>query len=246
MKNYKKIMSYLVISSVFTIMILGVSCGPKQRVVIISSPYERYDHNRTKKIIIEFSGTAEEKSFEIKDEDYIPRGSKKFPAAHYTGKISTVDELPVANLVPIFTGVILPLSDDSSVGSARSDREDLIDFMAEGPLAQVGVEPGDMAGDIETTRKLFKPLLDLLDSEEELEGDREQMINRLSSKLDIVIADEIIDSRYRLRAFSDVLGLCYEKFWFVLYKTRRTDYYSRLVVVPAKFKGQKIREKGIK
>jgi hypothetical protein len=141
---------------------------------------------------------------------------------------------------------MLPLSDDSTAGSGKSDREDLIDFIAEGPLAQVGVERGDMAGDIVTTRALFKSLLDLLDTEEELMGDREQIKERLSSQLDIVIADEIIDSRYRLRAFSDVLGLCYKKYWFVLYKTRKTDYYSRLVVLPAKFKGQKIRDKGIK
>ena len=246
MKNLKKTISCLVILSVFTIMILGVSCAPKQRIVIISSPYERYDHNRTKKIVIEFPGTTEEKPFEVKDTDYIPIGSKRLPSAYYDEMSRAADELPAANLVPVFTGVILPLSDDSTTSSGRSDREDLIDFMAAGPLAQVGVEPGDMAGDIETTSILFTPLLDLLDSEEELEGDKEQIIKRLSSKLDIVVADEIIDSRYRLRAFSSNLGFCYKKFWFVLYKTRKTDYYSRLVVVPAKFKGQKIKEKGIK
>jgi hypothetical protein len=228
-------MRYLAFSIALTVMIFGVSCTHK--VAMIGSPYERYDHNRTQKIVITMRNDTDKTiTTSVVDEVYIPSGSAYFPTAQYKERGSEVDNLPVANVVPIFTGVSLPLS-SAPAKEGSSDREDIIDFLAEGPYAQAGVLLGETMGDIKSAEITYKPVLDLLGSKEQLTGEREQIIERLSH-LDINFADEIIDSRYRLRSFADVLALRYEKFWFILYKLPNNNYYSRLVVVPAKIKGQ--------
>jgi hypothetical protein len=70
-----------------------------------------------------------------------------------------------------------------------------------------------------------------------LSGGRVQVVRRLSSPK-VVFADEVVDSRYRLRAFADVLAFRFEKFWFILYQLPGNDHYSRLVVVPKRGKAQ--------
>jgi hypothetical protein len=235
MRNKSYSMQYLAASIVFTIVVFCISCAPK--VAMIGSPYKRYDHNRTQKIVITMhTDTDRTITKSVIEEVYIPFGSAYFPTAQYKEKGSETDSLPAANIVPIFTGVSLPLS-SAAVKEGRSDREDIIDFLAEGPYAQTGVQPGEMMGDTKSAEITYKPMLDFLGSKEQLSEERKQIIERLSY-LNVDLADEVIDSRYRLRSFTDVLALSYKKFWFILFKLPGNSCYSRLVVVPAKIKGQ--------
>lgn len=228
-------MRILLFAAVPIVLLLVVGCTTI--VVNMGSPYDRYDHNRTRAILTSITtGSAETVTRVLGDETYRPSGSEYFLRAQYAEGDSSTDTLPAANVVPIFTGVSLPLS-AVPVKSGRSDREDLIDFLAEGPYAQAGVQPGETMGDTKSTQIAYVPVLDFLGSREHLSGGRTQVVHRLSS-LNIVFADDVADSRYRLRAFADVLAFRFEKFWFILYQLPRNDHYSRLVVVPERGKAQ--------
>jgi hypothetical protein len=203
----------------------------------MGSPYDRYDHNRTRAIITSITtGSAEAITKVVGDETYRPSGSEYFLRAQYAENDNSVDTLPAANVVPLFTGVSLPLS-SVPVKGGRSDPDDLIDFLAEGPYAQVGVQPGETMGDTKSTQIAYASVLDFLGSRERLSGGRVQVVRRLSG-INVVFADEVVDSRYRLRAFADVLAFRFEKFWFILYQLPGNDHYSRLVVVPERGKAQ--------
>lgn len=260
-------------SMVLILLLLGIGCKSEHQILKIGSPHNRYDHNRTKKIIIKLpyerikpildfytlkgkDCEPEEKQKQsdfvlsiskLENGNYIPKGSKEFPSAQFEGEGNNgaPDKLPAANIVPVFTGVRLPLSDKSVPNNGKSDRADLIDYLSAGPLAHAGIKPKKLTGMSDTIKTTYKDLLDFLGSKEKLTGDRKQIIERFSPDLEIETADEVVDSRYRIRSFSDVLGLRFKEFWFILYKLPGLDYYSRLVVVPVRFKGQKIKDKGL-
>jgi hypothetical protein len=221
---------------------LFLAVGCTTTVVHVESPYERYDHNRTRAIVTSVTpGSAEKVSRVLCDEVYRPSGSEYFPKAQYAEDDNSTDPLPAANVVPIFTGATLPLS-PAPVRGGKSDRDDLIDFLAEGPNAQVGVEPGETMGDTKSARIAYMPVLDFLGSIAHLSGGRTQVIDRLS-RMNVTLADEVVDPRYRLRAFADVLAFRFERFWFILYQLPRNDHYSRLVVVPETRKTQEFEAK---
>jgi hypothetical protein len=218
-------------------IVLFLVVGCTTVVVHMGSPYDRYDHNRTRAILMTATtGSAETVTRVLGDEVYRPSGSEYFLRAQYAENDSSTDTLPAANVVPLFTGVSLPLS-GVPVKDGRSDREDLIDFLAEEPYAQVGVQPGETTGDTKSVQIAYASVLNFLGSGEHLSGGRAQVVRRLSS-LNVVFADDVMDSRYRLRAFADVLAFRFEKFWFILYQLPRNDRYSRLVVVPERGKAQ--------
>lgn len=220
-----------------SIVLFLVVSGCTTVVVHMGSPYDRYDHNRTRAIITSITtGSSESVTKVLGDEVYRPSGTEYFLRAKYTENDSSTDTLPAANVVPMFTGVPLPLS-AVPVKGGRSDRDDLIDFLAEGPYAQVGIQPGDTMGDTKSARIAYAAVLDFLGSREHLSGGRDQVVRRLSS-LKTFFADKVVDSRYRLRAFADVLAFRFEKFWFILYQLPRYDHYSRLVVVPERGRDQ--------
>ena len=225
-------------AAVSIVLFLVVGCCTTV-VVHMGSPYDRYDHNRTRAIITSITtGSTEAVTRVLGDETYRPSGSEYFLRAQYAENDNSTDTLPAANVVPLFTGVPLPLS-SVPVKGGRSDRDDLIDFLAEGPYAQVGVQPGETMGDTKSAQIAYAPVLDFLGSRESLSGGSAQVVRRLSS-LNVVFADEdkVVDSRYRLRAFAHVLAFRFEKFWFILYQLPRNDRYSRLVVVPERGKAQ--------
>ncbi len=218
-------------------IVLFLVVGCTTIAVHMGSPYDRYDHNRTRAIITPIdTGSKETVTRVLGDEAYRPSGSDYFPRAKFAESDISTDTLPAANVVPLFTGVPLPLS-SIPVKDERSDRDDLIDFLAEGPDAQVGVQPGDTMGDTKSTQIAYAPVLEFLGSSERLSGGRNQVVRRLSG-INVVFADEVVDSRYRLRAFADVLAFRFEKFWFILYQLPHNDRYSRLVVVPERGKAQ--------
>jgi hypothetical protein len=218
-------------------IVLFLVAGCTTIVVPMGSPYDRYDHNRTRVILTPVTTGSEETITRVLgDEAYRPSGSEYFPTAKYAESDTSTDTLPAANVVPVFTGVSLPLS-TVPVKGGRSDRDDLIDFLAEGPYAQVGVQPGETMGDSKSTQIAYASVLDFLGSREHLSGGRTQVVRRLSS-IKVVFADDVMDSRYRLRAFADVLAFRFEKFWFILYQLPGNDHYSRLVVVPKRGKAQ--------
>ena len=117
-------------------------------VLHMGPPHERYDHNRTRRIVS--LAIRQGQPTKVIEEVYTPGGHDAFPSARYEPSVTASDGLPVAGVVPIFTGVPLPLSTTASDGG-RSDHDDLIDFLAEGPDAQRGIAPGDTMGDIRET-----------------------------------------------------------------------------------------------
>ena len=223
------------IASVSIVLFLVVGCTTIA--VHVGSPYDRYDHNRTRAILTPVTpGSEEMVTTLLGDDAYRPSGSEYFPRAKYAESDSSTDTLPAANVVPVFTGVSLPLS-AVPVKDGRSDRDDLIDFLAEEPYAQVGVQPGETMGDTKSTQIAYASVLEFLGSRERLSGGRVQVVRRLSG-INVVFADEVVDSRYRLRAFADVLAFRFEKFWFIIYQLPGNVHYSRLVVVPERGKAQ--------
>ena len=223
------------IAAVTIVLFLFIGCTTIT--VHMGSPYDRYDHNRTRAILVPVTlGSEEMVTRVLGDEAYRPSGSEYFMRAKYAESDSSTDTLSAANVVPIFTGVSLPLS-TVPVKDERSDRDDLIDFLAEGPYAQVGLQPGETMGDTKSTQIAYASVLEFLGSRERLSGGRVQVVRRLSG-INVVFADEVVDSRYRLRAFADVLAFRFEKAWFILYQLPGNNHYSRLVVVPERGKAQ--------
>lgn len=219
----------------------GIVCiffmaGCAHRTVVVGSPYERYDHNRTQQIVFA-CGDERAVPKKVVTEVYTPYGTESFPKARYHDEQAPQpDDLPVANVVPVFTGVSLPLS-AVALPKGQSDRSDLIDFLASGPRAKVGVEPPDLSGDLQEAESRFGPILDILSSKDQLTGEGSALMERLS-QLRVMYAGRVRDSRYSEDSFKGVLAFQYEKFWFILYKLPASAHYSRLVIVPAVVRGQ--------
>lgn len=200
-------------------------CGPT--VVHLGSPHDHYDHNRTRRIVSQ--AIRDGKPTVVPEEAYRPKGFEAaFPSATYESAAPAADGLKAAHLVPTFTGVPLPLSDET-FPDWDSDRADLIDFLAEGKGAQVGVGRGEttetLLGPIETA---YKPMLDLLASDSI--GDREQLLEWVANH-DAKWTDRILDSRYRSRAFANRVAINLGDYWFVLFQLPDQDTFTRLVVV---------------
>jgi hypothetical protein len=210
-------------------LIFMCNCG--KETVVVGSSFDRYDHNRSKSIcIISKPGDTLYKGL-IADECYSPHGSKSFPRVVFKNDSLGKDGLPSAITVPLFNGIRLPLQ-TTSTNKEQSDKSDLIDFLSTGPLAQAGVSIPDMSGDAKATEIAYASALDFLSSTNNVEGNRTTVISRLKSS-GLKIADEVIESRFRQRAFADILAFKQGDFWFVMYKPPTLNYYSRLVVVAA-------------
>jgi hypothetical protein len=173
----KQPLTYLIYATAVVFIVSLYGCC--QKVVTIGPPYDRYDHNRTQQIeVVLQGGTQNGLTRLVVDEVYVPYGSHYFPAAHYKGRADCTDQLPAANLVPIFAGIALPLSDEAIAGS-KSDRKDLIDFLAKGPWANNGDEPGDTAGDIKAAEMAYNPVIELLESRARLAESKEKIIESM-------------------------------------------------------------------
>jgi hypothetical protein len=213
----------------FIITVLSLGCS---HVAIIGSPYERYDHNRTQIVQAKctdgttlFQGTPTEAI-------YKPEGSSRLPRISYKDGYSDGDKLPIANVVLVFTGISLPLTDVIVGDKRQGDKTDLVDFLSTGPLNRAGVELPDMTGDHRATAIKYEDTIDFLSAMEYLKADKKQIIASLKAK-NLEIADEVIETRYLFSSFADMLAFREGDFWFVLYKLPEHNYYSRLVVVPA-------------
>lgn len=209
--------------------------------VVVGSPYERYDHNRTRLIVTPSALCATNRIDRV--EIYSPMGSGLFPRAQLEGA-ATPDSLPAANLVPVFTGIPLPLSDVTEK-SGRSDRADLLVFLNRPLLA--GIRGPRGAVDFKRLSQQYQPVLDFLGNQDDLSWtNREQMIQRLLSRRVISsrhqAADQVIDARYNLpNSFGEVFAFRFKSFWFILYKLRAETHFSRLVVVSKEISGRDLR-----
>jgi hypothetical protein len=229
--------------SIMTMLLLvGMpACCANPAVIHLGAPYDRYDHNRVRPIVSQAIQKGAPTT--VDDRAYAPNGSISFPKAEYESGTPAEDGLSVANVVPIFTGVPLPLS-STSIGGARSDRDDLVDFLSVGAMAQAGVKPRPMPGDTKATAARYKVLLDLLASPDMLQQDT-QHFEQWAAQHGITTSKRVLDSRYRMRAFKSngVLALYCDDFWFVLYQLPQVNRFSRLVVVPVSTPGQDFDEK---
>ncbi len=221
----------------------AAACGGAPSVAYVASPHDRYDHNRTRRVVYAPSGVvaAPLGPFKVRKQDYAPQPGRPFNGTLVTDASApppppAPDGLPDARLVPVFAGLALPLEAAAPPGCAPpdclSDRDDLVDYLAAGPLARAGVEPTAAAGNLDEARRRYAPVLDLLARREALAGGPAALEARLAD-LDITWADQVVDGRYPAAAFAAVTAFRYADFWFVLYRLPSQGAYSRLVAAPA-------------
>src|SRR5262245_15606669 len=105
-------------------LVIAGCYSPPALVLHMGPPHDRYDHNRTRLIVS--PAVREGRPTKVIEEVYTPGGHDAFPRARYEPGVTAPDGMPAAGVVPVFTGVPLPLSDTAS-DSGRSDRNDLID-----------------------------------------------------------------------------------------------------------------------
>src|ERR1041384_160087 len=222
------------------------SCRPPTN-VYVQAPVARYDHNRSRPLCVVTTdepapcspaagaGAApvtEAPKLKFGSESYAPQSVYPYHLQYVQGGAAS-DSLPPAQLVPIYTGVALPLSAAPIPGCpvCVPDRKDLTDYLASGPGVFVGVDTPDMQGDVTSTAAQARPVLDLLSRHDVTTLTREQLVGLLKT-LDLKTADHVFDSRYPSAAIVDVLAFRWDAFWFVLYRFPAPPGFTRLVVVP--------------
>jgi hypothetical protein len=225
----------VIATSLPLLLALGSCSTYENDVVFVGTPHRRFDHSRTVPVrewTYERRGADRERREEplvldatARDETYTPLGHRAFPKAAVGG-----GNAPSAHLVPLYTGISLPLG-DVAPAQGSSDRDDLIDFLGAGPAARVGLERGETAGELPERVVAQFTVLRLLASAELLR-DRGSVLawaqqNGLSHSFDIR------DSRYEAGSFADRVALKQGSFWFILFAMPGSSSYSRLVVVPA-------------
>jgi hypothetical protein len=222
----------------------AVACAGDPTIAMIGSPHDRYDHNRTRRIVYVPAASVASAPIgplKVRKQDYAPQLGRPFNGslvvdADAPPPAPAPDGLPDARLVPVFAGLALPLDPKAPPGCAPpdclSDRDDLVDYLATGPLAQAGVEPPATTGNVDETRRRYALVLDLLARPEALSGGPERLEARLKS-LDVSWADRVVDARYPAAAFASVAAFRYGDFWFVLYQLAGQSAYTRLVAAPA-------------
>ena len=206
---------------------LSTSCSPA--IVHIPAPAQRYDHNRTRKVRVI---VPPERTFErrLHDGDYAPLPHRELPASEFVPSQSSADGTPDSHLAVVFTGIPLPLS-DTPVEGGRGDRADLIDYLAAGPLAQVGVDPGDVTGNVAASAATYAAILDLLADRSRLAQKRDVLLQWAKTQ-GLQTADRIVETRYCRAAIGDRLAIRMHDYWFILLRYPKSTYFSRLVVVP--------------
>jgi hypothetical protein len=214
--------------------LLLAGCSAQEHHVHISAAIDRYDHNRTTMLKSELLNGAQ--PFKVPETTYTPMGHELLRKISVVGVENSADQLPDVLLMPIYSGIRLPLSDQKQLAES-SDYSDLIDYLADGPRARAGVSVPDLAGDRKAAEKQFYEILRFLGDRSSLCKDQPTML-AWAKKRGYAATLDVTDARYALSAFESVVALRQAGFWFVLYKlpdrdqTDGCDPYSRLVVVP--------------
>ena len=232
------------------VLLLGLaSCRSTPVVVQMGSPIDRFDHNRS----CEVTATAINRGNRTPiDEELYVLCAESVPCDHddptccsttiaISGAPPAADGLCDAQLMPVFTGVRLPLSEGAG-SCGRSDRSDLVAYLARGPLARHGVAAGAIEGDKTKAGADYQPVFEILASEEVLLHDTPEL-DRLLKTRRFKTTTFVDDSRYPLASFTGVMALRHLDFWFVLYRLPGQERFSRLVVVPASTESQDLRAK---
>jgi hypothetical protein len=209
-------------------LVIFPCCRPS--VVFIGLPMDRYDHNRTIQIQFE-TYAASTYILSLENQHYTPFSTGISTKVTLKGFPPAADGIPDAVMIPLFTGLLLPL-DSRPIEGQVEDRKDLLEYLAAGAIAGAGVEPSGVSGDIVRTEREFQPLIDFLKSAEALKGSRAELIKRLSEANIESRAATISDSRFSSKSFEDSFAVLYRQYWFVLFKVPGQTSYSRLVVVP--------------
>jgi hypothetical protein len=214
----------------FIILAIVSTVACHQSVVFIGLPQDRYDHNRTIEISIVAKALAA-KPFLLANEYYGPRSSDIFPTVSLKELGPAYDGLPDAVMIPVFTGLLLPL-DSRPGGRQAGDRRDLLEYLAAGIMAGTGVEAAGVSGDVIQAEREFQSLLSFFESADALKGSRADILKRLSAAKIKGCPATIKDSRFNSKSFEDTFAVRFRQFWFILFKIPGQASYSRLVVVP--------------
>lgn len=196
--------------------------------VVIAPPNERYDHNRDR-IMGKWTYTrsGQEKTVDIAQLSRDKTLAMPPPAYVLRGGGRGADGLPAARLLPVYSGLALPLS---NVGTEDepSDREDLLDYLASGPTAKVGLQPRSMAGGLGSeTEERFGPVLELLASALD-----QTALLAWAKNGNVKVSFNIVDPRFDRTGFSRRIAFVWRDFWFVCFQLRGRQHFSRLVVTP--------------
>ncbi len=160
---------------------------------------------------------------------YAPYRCPGVPEIAVPGEGSAPDGLPAGQLVPVFTGLRLPLS-DLRRSCERSDREDVVDYLARGPAAH-GLDRGSTSGNVHAAAMPYAPILDLLSSPRVVTMDREAL-RAWAAAHRAQVVELAMDSRFMLEWFHDVVAVRFGGFSFVLYRPQTASGWSRLTVLP--------------
>lgn len=238
---------------VFLLILLLFAWGCSKN-IYMGSPYERFDHNRTRPLTaVPGSNQPNLDNIRTFDDSYTPYGSEDYPTLFYNTPNPGKRALPDANLVPVYTGLSLPIksckpdNNDKALfcpegTRQRSDRDDLIDYLASGRFEYVGVEPKDAPGGPDQAEIQYRPVLELLGKKIKTENWKNHIANNLEG--DVEFPDQIFDARYFRESWKNpIIGFRFQHFWFILYAYKKSEHFNRLVVIPVRDIKQNQKEK---
>lgn len=211
------------------VAVFALSCrSARPPMPAMGSPQDRLDHNRSCQVVTPAVDGG--RPFIVESLDYSPYRSPRTLEVRYLAEESALDALPTAQLVPVFSGLRLPLSDRPS-GCERTDVEDLVDYLARGGSGHHGVDPLPTAGNVHALAAAYAPIIELLRSQELLSGGAER-IRRWATAHGTTVTDLVLDARYMLAWFETAIAIRWGEFYFALYRPQTATSFTRLVVFP--------------
>jgi len=190
----------------------------------------RLDHNRTCQIITPALNRG--KPLFIDGLTYAPYRWPPLPEVTAVGEGPAPDGLPTGQMVPLFTGLRLPIS-DARGSCQQSDREDLIDYLARGPEGFGGVDRGRTGGNVAAAAVPYAAMLELLSSPRLTAMDT-AAIRAWASAHRVVVQELDLDARYQVEWFAAAIAIHFGDFYFALYRPQTAAGWTRLVVFPVK------------
>lgn|GEM_PF-3427229 len=194
----------------------------------MGSAQDRLDHNRS--CWVTTPAIMAGQPFRAGSLAYAPHRWPVLPEITLVGQEPAPDGLPTGQLVPVFTGLRLPLS-EARGGCERSDLEDLVDYLARGPDSHHGVDPLPTWGNVAAGAAPYAPMLELLGSTR-LSAMDVASIRAWAAAHHAKAQDLELDARYLTAWFTAAIAIRFGEFYFALYRPQTAAGWSRLVVFP--------------
>ena len=215
--------------SLWLIAVICAGCASTQPPAPhMGSAQDRLDHNRSCRVTTAAIMAGQPLVFD--ELAYAPYRWPSLPEITTVGQEPAPDGLPTGQLVPVFTGLRLPLSELRG-SCERSDREDLVDYLARGPHGHHGVDRLPTSGNAAAVAAPYAPILNLLCSPR-LKAMDAAAIRASAAAHRAEVQDLVLDSRYVTAWFDAAIAVRFGEFDFALYRPQTAAGWSRLVVFP--------------